>query len=194
MRHAPRAVRRLSRGDRLEALGKAWKTGYRMPGDGFGPESAWERVRGLAGSAKRLNLAHAFEASSTSRTCRLWPKCSPVETEILSRACGALAGHTVILPGGGRDYDRRSDALARRPAGPLLAPSTLRQRRDDRPARIRRLPRESGTPRQPTPLSSAAGSPRRTAASSPTTAGSGRSTTTPTSSATSNTSSTCAGC
>jgi hypothetical protein len=102
---------------------QSWKNlQYRMPGDGFGPDSAWSGFVSWLWERYADRLA-AFEVVNEPNL-QIWPQRSPVQTEVLSERWGTAGTHLVITPAVA-EMMVTVDALARRHPGPvLLAPST----------------------------------------------------------------------
>jgi hypothetical protein len=102
---------------------QAWKNlQYRMPGDGFGPSSAWGRFVSWLWERYADRLA-AFEVVNEPNL-QIWPQRSPVQTDVLSERWGTTGTDLVITPAVA-EMMITVDGLARRHPGPvLLAPST----------------------------------------------------------------------
>jgi hypothetical protein len=106
-------------GRRPQQAWKAWE--YRMPVDGFGPDSAWGRYVAWLWGRYADRLA-AFEVVNEPNL-QIWPQRSPVETDDLAAKWGTTGTHLVITPAVA-EMMTTVDALARTHPGPvLLAPS-----------------------------------------------------------------------
>jgi hypothetical protein len=106
-------------GRRPQQTWKAWE--YRMPLDGFGPDSAWGRYVAWLWGRYADRLA-AFEVVNEPNL-QVWPQRSPVETDELAAKWGTTGTHLLITPAVA-EMMTTVDAVARAHPGPvLLAPS-----------------------------------------------------------------------
>src|SRR3954451_13141266 len=94
---------------------KAWE--YRMPVDGFGPNSAWGAYVAWLWERYADRLT-AFEVVNEPNL-QIWPQRSPVETGDLAAKWGTDGTHLVITPAVA-EMMTTVDALARAHPGPLL--------------------------------------------------------------------------
>jgi len=116
-------------GRRPQQTWKAWE--YRMPLDGFGPDSAWGRYVAWLWERYADRLT-AFEVVNEPNL-QVWPQRSPVDTDDLAAKWGTEGTHLVITPAVA-EMMTTVDALAKTHPGPLLlAPSCSDSDIDDIP-------------------------------------------------------------